>query len=243
LLSQQVLKQDMGGLDEVGRAKKPHRLPVVLSQDEVQAVWAHLSGPPWIRATLRYGAGLRLLACWRLRVQEGDFTYQQRVVRDGKGRQDRVTLLPQHAQAPLPRPLHDVQPLHAQDGQAGAGPVSRPDALERQEPKASREWIGQEVLPAARPSRAPRTGLIRWPHVHKLVVPRAVPTAVRKANMPTSARGHPWRHACATPRLEAGYDMRTVQALLGHKDVRTTMRYTHGLNRGGRGVKSPADLL
>jgi len=190
-----VLKQDIGSIDEVVRAKQPHRVPVVLTQDEVRAVLRHLSGTPWIMATLLYGAGLRLMECLRLRVKDIDFPSNHIVVRDGKGHKDRVTMLSQNVKAPLQRHLHDVQKLHEQDLQTGAGHVYLPYALERKYPNASHEWVWQYVFPATQPSRDPRTGIVRRHHVHRLVLQRAVQGAVRQAEIPKAASCHTLRNA------------------------------------------------
>lgn len=194
-------------------------------------------------ATLLYGAGLRLMECLRLRVKDVDFAYNQIVVRDGKGAKDRVTMLPQNIKTPRQRHLETVRMLHTRDLQEGGGHVYLPYALERKYPNASHEWAWQYVFPAAQRSRDPRTGMIRRHHAHPQILQRAMQAAVRQAQLPKAATCHTLRHSFATHRLEAGYDIRTVQELRGHKDVSTTMLYTHVLNRGGRGVKSPADFL
>jgi integron integrase len=240
-LYKQVLQIDLPRLENVARAKKPIRLPVVLTRDEVKAVLCQLPTTKWLMASLLYGSGLRLTECLRLRVKDLDFAYRQITVRDGKGGKDRVTILPDTLVAPMQGHLVRVRSLHAQDLLEGYGAVHLPAALARKYPNAAREWAWQFVFPAAKRSRDPRSGLMLRHHVGDWVLQNAVKEAVRKARIQKAASCHTFRHSFATHLLESGSDIRTVQELLGHKDVSTTMIYTHVLNRGGRGVKSPLD--
>jgi len=242
-LYQHVLKQDIGWLDGVVRAKKAKKLPVVLSRKEVKAVLALLSGHKWLMANLLYGSGLRLMECIRLRVKDVDFSYNHILVRDGKGDKDRVTMLPLNVKNPLHGHLQEVKQLHERDLTEGFGSTYLPYSLERKYPRANREWGWQYVFPAAKRSIDPRSGAQRRHHISPLVLQRAVKAAIRKAGLTKAASCHTLRHSFATHLLEASYDIRTVQELLGHRDVSTTMIDTHVLNRGGRGVQSPADVL
>jgi integron integrase len=240
-LYKEVLKQDVGILEGVEWAKKAQHLPVVLTKEEVKKVLCQLKGTKWLMAGLLYGAGLRLMECLRLRVKDVDLAYNQLVVRDGKGNKDRVTMLPEALKEPLQKHLERVKVLHEQDLANGFGRVYLPDALERKYPNANREWGWQYVFPAARVSADPRSGSVRRHHVFETLLQRAVKEAVRKAGIAKPAGCHTFRHSFATHLLEDGYDIRTVQELLGHKDVSTTMIYTHVLNKGGKGVRSPLD--
>jgi integron integrase len=242
-LYQEVLKQEIRWLDDVVRAKKAKKLPVVLTREEVKAVLATLSGSKWMMANLLYGSGLRLMECIRLRVKDVDFSYNHIVVRDGKGNKDRVTMLPLNMKNLLHQHLQEVKRVHEQDLKEGFGSVYLPHGLERKYPYANREWGWQYVYPAAKRSIDPRTCTERRHHVSSLVLQRAVREAIRQIRITKAASCHTFRHSFATHLLEAGYDIRTVQELLGHRDVSITMIYTRVLNRGGRGVQSPADLL
>jgi len=242
-LYRDVLDRDVPWLDELVRARRPTRLPVVLSRDEVGVVIRELQGVHRLMATLLYGAGLRLLECARLRVKDVDFGRSQITVRGGKGDRDRLTVLPATAQAPLARHLLRVRHLHEADLRAGAGWVELPTALAGKYPHAGREWVRQWVFPATRGYLHRETGQQRRHHLHESVLQRAVRGAAQRAAIPKRVTCHTFRHSFATHLLEDGYDIRTVQTLLGHTDVRTTMIYTHVLNRGPAGVRSPADVV
>lgn len=261
-LYRELLHQELDPLDlDAIRAQKPKRLPTVLTRAEVQKVLALLTGEHLLMARLLYGSGLRLMECLRLRVKDVDFELCQITVRNGKGGQDRVTMLPQAIIPALQEHLVHVRALHQQDLQNGYGCVYLPDALARKYPNACTEWGWQYVFPSDRISKDPRAlpspsgkpalsaekggaggeGLRRH-HVHESSLQKAIRAAAQAAGMVKPVSPHTFRHSFATHLLEAGYDIRTVQELLGHKDVKTTMIYTHVLNRGGLAVRSPLDL-
>lgn len=240
-LYKDVLKQPPGLIEGVERAKRPDRLPVVLSRDEVRAVLDHLKGTSWLVASLLYGSGLRLMEALRLRVKDLDFHYRQIVVRDGKGAKDRITMLPPSLEAPLRKQVQKARDLHQSDLREGFGSVYLPYALEKKYPNAGRAPGWQFVFPAPRRSLDPRSGVERRHHLTEGVVQKAIKTAVAQAGVVKPASCHTLRHSFATHLLESGYDIRTIQDLLGHQDVSTTMIYTHVLNRGGQGVRSPLE--
>ncbi len=242
-LYEPVLQQPLNRVEGVVRARKPKRLPVVLTREEVSAVLDRWDGVPRLVCTLLYDWGVRLLEGLGLRVKDLDFRRGEITVRDGKGRRDRVTMLPEALHEPLldhPRPVREQQET---DLALGLGRAPLPDALMRKYPNADREWAWQWVFPASSHSLDRRTGIRHRHHLHESVIQRAVHEAVRRADMAKPATSHTFRHSFATPLLEDGYDIRTVQELLGHRDDKTTMVYTHVLNPGGLGVHSPLDRL
>jgi integron integrase len=238
-----LLGKDIGVLGDVVRAKRPRRLPVVLTEEEVDQVFTYLEGLVLLICRLLYGSGMRLLECLGMRVKDLDFQLGEITVRDGKGSKDRVTLLPATCAPALNDHLAEVRRLHDRDLRDGLGRAPLPDALARKYPNADREWGWQFVFPASSHYTDRRTGVRHRHHLHESVIQKGMSQAVRRAGLAKPATPHSLRHSFATELIRDGYDIRTVQELLGHTDVQTTMIYTHVLNRGGRGVLSPADRL
>ena len=236
-----VLDQPIDWVDGVERAKKPQRLPVVFTREEAKAVLNHLRGEMCLMASLFYGSGLRLLEAVRLRVKDVDFNQAQIIVREGKGNKDRVTMLPAALVGPLQKQLARVKAIHEMDIREGFGRVYLPFALARKYPNADRDWGWQYVFPASKRSVNPRSGQVQRHHIAETALQKAVRGALRRAGINKPGSCHTFRHSFATHLLEDGYDIRTIQELLGHADVQTTMIYTHVLNKGGKGVCSPLD--
>lgn len=240
-LYRHVLGLAIGDLGNLVRARKPSRVPIVMTREEVRAVLGQLDGEMWLMASLMYGTGMRLSECLRLRVQDVDFAGNEITVRNGKGAKDRHTMLPESLKNPLREQLRRARTVHDRDLADGWGRVQLPDALDRKYPSASTDWRWQWVFPQERRWRNFKAGQQGRHHLHETILQRAVKSAVRRAEVHKNVGCHTFRHSFATHLLENGYDIRTIQELLGHKNVSTTMIYTHVLSRGGCGVRSPLD--
>jgi integron integrase len=240
-LYRHVLQQDLGSRIDAIRAKRPQYLPVVLTPEEAHAIIQNTTGVHRLLLQLLYGSGLRLNESLDLRIKDIDFTQSQLIIRSGKGGKDRLTMLPQSIVAPLKIHLQQVQLLHQQDLEQGYGATVLPFAFDRKHPTAPHQWVWQYAFPSSTRCKDPRSGKIVRYHLHESGLQKALKQAVRQAQIPKRISCHTFRHSFATHLLQNGYDIRTVQELLGHKDVKTTMIYTHVLNRGGRAVLSPLD--
>lgn len=242
-LYREVLQIDLPDVDSFTRAKRPERVPVVFTADEVQRMLARLEGSPWLVASLLYGAGLRLTEGLRLRVKDVDFGFRQIIVRDGKGHKDRVTMLPGPLAEPLRQQVARVRSIHSDDLARGLGEANLPYALKRKYPNAGRELAWQFLFPSGSISKDPRSEFVGRHHLDETIIQKAVKVALRHAEINKPAGPHTLRHSFATHLLQGGYDIRTVQALLGHRDVKTTMIYTHALQQGGFAVRSPLEAI
>ncbi|MDH5437021.1 MAG: integron integrase [Gammaproteobacteria bacterium] len=242
-LYKKVLNLEVEWIDDVVRAKRPQRLPIVLSRDEVSKLLKNMNGLHKLLAWLLYGTGMRVSEAVSLRIQDVNFSYRQITVRSGKGNKDRVTVIPESLIKPLNKQIGFSRTLYEFDRSEGSPGVYLPDALDKKYPNAGKEWSWHWVFPSKNLSKDPRSEIIRRHHIYEKNLQRAIKQSVKISCLSSRVTTHTLRHCFATHLLEDGYDIRTVQELLGHKDVKTTMIYTHVLNKGGRGVKSPADRL